>query len=381
MDRQAFEALLWQQEGDALDFKKEQYHFQGGTDDEKGELLKDILAFVNAWRPADAHILIGVEEVRGGQAAVHGIPDADHLHEHSIQQFVNFKVNAPVQFTYEVFDHEGAKVGIITIPRQPRPRYLKQDYGRLKRDAVFVRRGSATVPASVDEIAQMGAANASDPTPALTAHLKHEIEQNVRTLFTASSSGEMVPRSFEGSFVRKRFKGGWGDESCYLGKHLGWLGMFLTFQLGSARHLRADALADAISSGRFLEFDQATGKYAVGVVQQGMLDLQHHLGLLQRSAEMSDLSAQGKRLIHSYRGRQEQNVQISNGDLLIACCVYDQFENVTALLRAVYLALEGDDTALRTVRLRTESPIPEMSNGVEAETPTPQMIRDWLSQK
>jgi hypothetical protein len=191
----------------------------------------------------------------------------------------------------------------------------------------------------------------------------------------------MTPKSFEGSFVRNRFTGGWDDESSYLGKHLGWLGMFLTFQLGSARHLRADALVDAISSGRFLEYDQATGKYAVGVLHRGLLDLHRHLGLLKRATEMGDLTDLGNRLIQGNRGRPEQTVRVRNVELLVACCVYDQFENATTLLRAVYLALEGDATALRTIRLRTESPIPEMSSGVEAETPTPQMIRDWLSQK
>lgn len=378
MDRQAFEALLWQQEGDALDFKKGPYRFQKGTDDEKGEVLKDILALVNAWRPADAHILIGVEEARGGRAVVHGVPEADHPPEHCLQEFVNSKANAPVRFTYEVFDHDGAGIGVITVPRQARPRYPKQAYGRLEKNAVYVRRGSATVTASPDEVARMGAADVADPAPALAAHLKHEIEENVRTLFTVSSAGRMTPKSYEGSFVRTRFQGGLDDSSNYLGKHLGWLGVFLTFGLGEVRNLRTDALADAVSSGRFLDLDRGTGTYTVGALQRGMLALQNRLGALSRAAGSGEASEQGRRLILENRGRQEREVWVRNRDLLIACCLYDQFEHVTALLRAVYRGLDGDDSLLRSVEPGVVSPIREMSEGIEAETPTPGMISDWL---
>jgi len=53
---------------------------------------------------------------------------------------------------------EGKQVGIISIDEQTRPIYLKRDYGKLAREKVYVRRGSATdptKPASLEEIAQM----------------------------------------------------------------------------------------------------------------------------------------------------------------------------------------------------------------------------------
>ena len=42
------ESLLHQNEGTALDFKKEQYPFQRATDEQKSELLKDICIFFGA---------------------------------------------------------------------------------------------------------------------------------------------------------------------------------------------------------------------------------------------------------------------------------------------------------------------------------------------
>ena len=50
MDNGLFERLLYEEENVTLDFKSKQYHFAKATEDEKSELLKDILGFANAWR-------------------------------------------------------------------------------------------------------------------------------------------------------------------------------------------------------------------------------------------------------------------------------------------------------------------------------------------
>lgn len=74
MDKAFFERLLYEEESETLDFKSEQYRFVKATEEEKSELLKDILGFVNAWRRSEAYILIGVEEVRGGAATSSASP-------------------------------------------------------------------------------------------------------------------------------------------------------------------------------------------------------------------------------------------------------------------------------------------------------------------
>ena len=66
MNNELFERLLYEGESTALDFKNERYRFPKATDDDKSELLKDILGFANAWRRSEAYILIGVEDVLGG---------------------------------------------------------------------------------------------------------------------------------------------------------------------------------------------------------------------------------------------------------------------------------------------------------------------------
>jgi len=119
MDTALFERLLNEEEGATLDFKQKQYPFAGIDEEKKSEILKDILAFANAWRRADAYILIGVEEVRGGRSNVVGV--IDHLDDHSLQQFVNHKTNRPLHFSYEAFTFDRKQVGIIKIDQQAVP--------------------------------------------------------------------------------------------------------------------------------------------------------------------------------------------------------------------------------------------------------------------
>jgi len=151
---QLFENLLYRGESEKLEFKVDQYSFTKGTDDEKSELLKDILAFANAWRDTDAYILIGVQESRSGKAAALGI--SAHLADHELQQFINSKTQRPIKFGYETLMFQGAQFGIIRIPVQDRPVHLLKPYGKLKANVVYIRRGSSTSEALPDEICQMG---------------------------------------------------------------------------------------------------------------------------------------------------------------------------------------------------------------------------------
>ena len=92
-------ALLQRSEGDTLDFKRENYRFKNASDEEKCELLKDILALGNAWKATDAFIIIGVDEINGKPAEIPGV--APELDDSDVQQFVNSKTNRPIAFAIE----------------------------------------------------------------------------------------------------------------------------------------------------------------------------------------------------------------------------------------------------------------------------------------
>jgi hypothetical protein len=184
IDDNLIESLLYEGEGIELDLKSDQYRFTKANDDEKSELLKDILAFANAWRRSDAFILIGAQEVKGGRSQVLGISDL--LDDASVQQFVNSKTNRPVIFSYRTLSFEGKKIAIIHIPIQQRPIYLKKDFGKLKGETVYVKRGSSTAIASIDEIAKMG----------LQPLLEHG-EPDLEVFFAAPKTRSRLPNEIE----------------------------------------------------------------------------------------------------------------------------------------------------------------------------------------
>jgi hypothetical protein len=154
LDSSLIESLLYQGEGTALDFKRDQYPFTGATEEQQSELLKDILAFANSWRQGEAYILIGVKAVTGGRHTPVGTED--HFDDAQLQQFVNYKTNRKVELAYEVHLYEGKKIGVIKIPKQERPVYATKRFGKVDKGVVYYRLGSSTAIATPEEIARMG---------------------------------------------------------------------------------------------------------------------------------------------------------------------------------------------------------------------------------
>jgi hypothetical protein len=147
------EKLLYSSESDWLEFKAEQYPLN--EDHQKAELIKDILAFANSHRSSDAYILIGVRENGSNKAVVVGIDE--HHDDAMLQQLVNSKVQRPIIFSYKSLNYEGQSIGILHIPVQERrPFYLKNNFNKLKKYDVKIRRGSSTTIADPDEISTMG---------------------------------------------------------------------------------------------------------------------------------------------------------------------------------------------------------------------------------
>ena len=155
--KELIERLLYEEESTTLDFKEEQYCFENGTKYQKCELLKDILAFANAWRREDSYILIGVKEVKGGKSIVVGISEEEKIDDAKLQQYINQKINKPIHFEYKHIFIDGKTVGIINIPLENniRPFYTNSDCEHVKKNDVKIRRGSATETATPDEIIDM----------------------------------------------------------------------------------------------------------------------------------------------------------------------------------------------------------------------------------
>lgn len=145
--------LRYKSESTDIDFKSAQYRFNNGTEADKSELLKDILAIANSWRDGTGYILLGFKDQRPHPAEVVGIQD--NIDDSRIQQFVNSKVKPKLTFRYEEHLYEDKTIGVIIIPKQKRPFYVTSAYGKVKSNVVYVRRGSSTDEAEPVESAAM----------------------------------------------------------------------------------------------------------------------------------------------------------------------------------------------------------------------------------
>lgn len=161
--------LRYKSESTDIDFKSAQYRFNNGTETDKSELLKDILAMANSWRDGIGYILLGFKDQRPHPAEVVGIQDS--IDDSRMQQFVNSKVKPKLTFRYEEHLYEGKTIGVIIIPKQKRPFYLASPYGKLKSNVVYVRRGSSTDEAEPVETIAMANEDSGHSAPKIELSL------------------------------------------------------------------------------------------------------------------------------------------------------------------------------------------------------------------
>lgn len=180
------ESLLWEDESNTLDFKETQYRFAGATDEQKGEIIKDILAFANAFRREDAYILLGIRDVKGGRGTITGV--SNHLDDAHLQQLVNTKTNRTVEFSYHALEIDGKQVGAIRISRQARPSYLRKAFGKLSPNTVYIRHGSSTSIATLEEISRMGV----DHTPSTVPTPQLDLQFADRSTHTRSGTSTSI---------------------------------------------------------------------------------------------------------------------------------------------------------------------------------------------
>lgn len=143
-------------EGSTLDYKAERYKFAKASEDEKSEMLKDILAMANAQRGGEAYILLGFKENPPYPAEVVGLPANGAIDDSRVQQFVNEKLESKLSFQYGEQLFDGKHIAVITIPKQSRPFYVTKTYGKVEANTVYLRRGSSTGIATPREIYRMG---------------------------------------------------------------------------------------------------------------------------------------------------------------------------------------------------------------------------------
>lgn len=170
--------LCLQGESNCVDYKRAQYAFVRGADEQKAELLKDVLCFANSFRKTPVYILIGVDEESSGIGSICGIREDEVIDDSKLQEFINSKTNRRIPFSAYPFKTAAGKILQVIeldVCIVERPYYLKKKFACLNYNDVWMRIGSSSHIASPDDIAAMGrAASEAENTPDIKTTLLSE---------------------------------------------------------------------------------------------------------------------------------------------------------------------------------------------------------------
>ena len=147
MKKEEFLRLTEQPESDTIDFKK---HLNDIKKDKskKSELLKDIISFANTKSNNDSYIVIGVKE-RGGVKELHGINKDQIIDDAELQQYVNEKMEKELKLLVITIpitiNNENKTFQVIKIfsNQKNTPFYLRNDHYKIKKNAIYIRKGSS----------------------------------------------------------------------------------------------------------------------------------------------------------------------------------------------------------------------------------------------
>ena len=135
-----------------IEFKATNYNIS--LEKGKTELIKDIIAFANSLQNDKGYIILGVKNLTSKNKLL-GINDL-HLDDATLQEIVNSKLNRKIKFEYLEFEFKRKVFAVIQIESDGKPFYLIKDYKNLKKESVYIRRGTATFTATPDEVYLMG---------------------------------------------------------------------------------------------------------------------------------------------------------------------------------------------------------------------------------
>ena len=153
--------LVEHPESETLDVKGDQYPFAKADNNDKSEILKDLMAFANAFIDVDAYILVGVRQQTTPPHRIVGI--STNIDDAKFQQLVKAKLEKTLSFDYQALDVDGVAVGIFRVPPQNGPFILKKDFGKLLRTQLPLRRGTTSDYVSLSGYVELAQEHARAP--------------------------------------------------------------------------------------------------------------------------------------------------------------------------------------------------------------------------
>jgi Domain of unknown function (DUF4062) len=174
---------------------------------------------------------------------------------------------------------------------------------------------------------------------AMIGNLIHELEYNASRTFVRI--GETVfPVTNYSAHARAKIKGSMAGDSVYTGMELTQLMLFLVFRGSIGTHFRDMILHEAILSGRFLDYDMATGAKYVGPLQEALIAVLQQIKMCRNMMNQENISRLIGLLMNPvYAKNLEATYSLKNVDLGLLFTVHDCVLNIRKMIRAIYRTL------------------------------------------
>lgn len=143
--------LLNSTETNRVDYKRKM-GFNNGTDQQKANLLKDVLAMANATHGDDGYLVFGVDHSLTGNKII-GIEENDSVDNSRITNYINSKTNKNIEFYYYEYVILDKKIGILTIKPDGYVRYVTETICGTRDNTVYYRNNDTNAIMSPSEIA------------------------------------------------------------------------------------------------------------------------------------------------------------------------------------------------------------------------------------
>lgn len=145
--------LMTHSENRPVDFKTEPHRLD--NDHFNSEFIKDILAMANTPREESAYIVIGVKILPDGSKEYRGV--GIHPDDADLQDKLKLaKVEPRPTFVYQSITLDGKSYGVIELPLvKDGPYFATRDYGVLKANRLYFRRGTKNDEATIQEQGQI----------------------------------------------------------------------------------------------------------------------------------------------------------------------------------------------------------------------------------
>lgn len=152
MELERFESLIKEEESKTVDFKRELYDFsESNKKSSDSNFIKDVISMYNTKRVGSSFLVFGIDDSPGKRDLI-GLNNL--IDESVLQDKIKDKVDPIPDFKLHYVNYSNLNFAILEVylPAFSKPTVPVRDFGIIRKDEIYIRRGSVNAKAKPEEI-------------------------------------------------------------------------------------------------------------------------------------------------------------------------------------------------------------------------------------